>query len=61
MEFVSIGPNCISTNLLVKLGLRKKSYPFDYIFSSLEMVEHCINNRFDIYFGQTILQSRKRT
>jgi hypothetical protein len=52
MEFIGIGPNCISVDLLLRLGLRKKSYPFDYIISSLEMVEHCIHNRFEIFLDK---------
>lgn len=52
MEFISVGPYCITSNLLLTLGLRTKSYPFDYIFSSLEMVEHCIHNRFDVFLDK---------
>lgn len=44
MEFISIGPYFSSADLLKYSGLRNSSYPFDYIFSSLEMVKHCIND-----------------
>ena len=49
MEFISIGPYCSSADILKDNGLRNSSYPFDYIFSSLEMVKHCINDRFKIF------------
>lgn len=52
MEFVSIGPNCASANILESNGLRNRSYPFDYIFSSLEMVKHCITDRFNIFLDK---------
>ena len=40
MEFISIGPYCSSTDIIKNNGLRNSAYPFDYIFSSLEMVKH---------------------
>ena len=45
-EFVSIGPCCYTTEYIKNNGLRNHSYPFDYIFSSIEMVNHCINDKF---------------
>jgi hypothetical protein len=48
MEFISVGPYCSCADILKETGLRKIAYPFDYIFSSLEMVKHCINDKFNI-------------
>lgn len=52
MEFISIGPYCSTADILKNNGLRNKAYPFDYIFSSLEMVKHCINDRFNIFLDK---------
>ena len=52
MEFISIGPNCSSSHTLQAIGLRQSAYPFDHIFSSLEMVKHCINDRFNIFLDK---------
>ena len=52
MKFISIGPNCFTADLLKVHNLRTESYPFDYIFSSLEIVKHCINNKFNIFLDK---------
>jgi hypothetical protein len=53
MEFISIGPYCVSAGLLKHHNLRLNSYPFDYIFSSLEMVKHCLKDRFNCFLNKT--------
>ena len=52
MEFISIGPYCDSSDILKKFGLRKNAYPFDYVFSSLEMISHAINDGFNIFLDK---------
>jgi hypothetical protein len=52
MKFISIGPFCGTADILKTNNLRCKSYPFDYIFSSLEMVKHCINDKFNIFLDK---------
>lgn len=52
MEYISIGPNCSSSELLKSQNLKNKSYPFDSIFSSLEIVKHCINDKFKIFLDK---------
>ena len=52
MEFVSIGPTCQPITVLRELGLKGPSYPFDAIFSSLEMVKHCIDTNFEIFLDK---------
>lgn len=52
MEFISIGPNCTSKDRIIESGLRKCAYPFDSIFSSLEMVKHCILDRFAVFLDK---------
>ena len=52
ITFISIGPYCTTADILKKHKLRNLAYPFDYIFSSLEMVKHCINDRFNIFLDK---------
>ena len=47
--FVPIGPCCYTTEYIKNSGLRNHSYPFDWIFSSIEMVNHCINDKFKMF------------
>lgn len=55
IEFVSIGPYCDTTEILKLFGLRNKSYPFDWIFSSLEIVYLCISDRFQTFLDRKYL------
>ena len=50
--FVSIGPYCITADILKKYKLRDSAYPFDYIYSSLEMVSHCIRDEFNMFLNK---------
>jgi len=52
MEFISIGPYCSTTQILQQYNLRLQAYPFDYIFSSLEMIKHIIDNKFEIFLDK---------
>lgn len=52
MEFVSIGPYCESAIIIKNCDLRNNSYPFDYIFSSLDFVNHAIKDRFKIFLDK---------
>ena len=54
-EFISIGPCCFTAEYIKKYGLRNHSYPFDYIFSSIEMVNHCINDKFKMFLDLTYI------
>ena len=46
IEIVSVGDHCLTASVLKNLGLKKKSYPFDWIFSDIRMVNHCIQDNF---------------
>jgi len=50
--FISIGPYCTTTDILKKYKHRLQALPFDYIFSSLEMIKHCINDQFNIFLDK---------
>ena len=52
MKFISIGPTCGTVTDLLRHNLREESYPFDYLFSSLEMVQHCIEDEFNIFLDK---------
>ena len=52
MEFISIGPYCCTADLLKAHRLRRTAYPFDYIFSSLEIVKHAIKDNFNIFLDK---------
>jgi len=52
MKFISIGPYCSTADILKANNLRTEAYPFDYIFSSLEIVKHCINDKFNIFLDK---------
>lgn len=42
----SIGSHCITSASLQRLGLKSFSGPFDWVFSNLDMVADCVNDRF---------------
>ena len=44
VEYVSLGNWCITSHILKLANLKKKSYPFDWIFSSNEMICRFIEN-----------------
>ena len=54
-KFVSLGENCSSAWYLKQIGLKKASYPFDWIFSSPEIVLDCINNNFERYLNRRFI------
>ena len=57
MIFISIGPYCITAEILQKHDKRKQSFPFDWIFSSLQMIEHCITDKFTSFLNSTYYES----
>ena len=42
----SLGSHCYASTVLKTMGLKRYSLPFDWIFSSLPMVIHCIEDEF---------------
>lgn len=43
---VSLGMRCATAQMLQDIGVRSVSYPFDWIFSTPEMVVHCLEDDF---------------
>src|ERR1700709_738096 len=46
MPVIGLGTLCLTSQTLKQMGFKKSSMPFDWIFSSPEMVEHAIANDF---------------
>ena len=53
MRFISAGPICDTAWELQEGGLRKESYPFDWVYSTLPMVLHCIEDRFKTFLDKS--------
>lgn len=49
---VSLGTQCYSSAMLQKLGLKRYSAPFDWLFSSCEMISHCIDDDFATFLDK---------
>ncbi|MBA9070400.1 hypothetical protein FHR71_004166 [Methylobacterium sp. RAS18] len=49
---ISLGSHCYTSYLLKKLSLKTSSMPFDWIFSNIPMVSHCISDKFDKFLDQ---------
>lgn len=48
-HIVGIGPNCYCARMLNGCGLRTVALPFDHNLSSLQIVQHAIQDRFHIF------------
>jgi len=58
-EYVSLGQNCNSSWYLKQLGLKTESYPFDWVFSSSEIVCDCIQDGFEKYLDKSLIEPKK--
>ncbi len=45
----SLGSTCYPAWLLQRMGLRRWSGPFDWLFGSVELVEHCLEDDFEAF------------
>lgn len=62
MKYISIGPYCSSNVMIQKAGLRAEAYPFDNIFSSIEIIHKCIDDSFNIFLNKSyIVKVEKNT
>lgn len=52
LEFVSLGQNCSTAWYLKAAGLKKSSYPFDWIFSSTAITIDCIKDEFRTFMDR---------
>lgn len=49
VEHISLGHNCSTSWYLKECGLKTATYPFDWVFTSCEIIVHCIKDRFKEY------------
>lgn len=49
----SIGSRCATAQLMRQAGLRQSAGPFDWIFSSPDMVAHCIEDDFNTFLDHS--------
>lgn len=54
-EFVSLGQNCNSAWYLKECGLKKASYPFDWVFTSPEILAHVLNDDFQSFMNKELI------
>ena len=48
----SLGTRCQSSQLLLETGLKKESYPFDWVFSSPADIEHILDDDFRSFLNK---------
>ncbi len=44
--YFSLGNHCYAANMLKRMGIRRRKSPFDWIFSTPDMVAQCLEDRF---------------
>ena len=49
----SLGSLCHSAEILKRNNFKKCSYPFDWIFSNVDNIIHCIEDNFNIFLDKT--------
>ncbi len=57
VEKISIGQNCNSSHYLKQTNNKNHSYPFDWIFSSAEIVLHAIEDNFNTFLDKKMIYS----
>jgi len=50
--YIPIGINCASTYYLIERNLRRQAFPFDWMYTSLPMIQHCLETRFQKFLDQ---------
>lgn len=53
VDMVSLGSHCFTASLLRRWGLRHWSGPFDWLFSSVPMVTHCLTDDFKTFLDRS--------
>ncbi|MGI3776371.1 MAG: DUF1796 family putative cysteine peptidase [Janthinobacterium lividum] len=54
---VSLGSNCYVSQMLKGQGLKRFSAPFDWVFSTPAMVEHCLRDDFATLLDRSLLEA----
>mmetsp|Transcript_8294 Transcript_8294/g.20970 ORF Transcript_8294/g.20970 Transcript_8294/m.20970 type:complete len:417 (+) Transcript_8294:61-1311(+) len=50
---LSLGSRCLVSRLLQDAGMRRYAGPFDWVYSSAEMVRHCLNDDFTAFLDRS--------
>jgi hypothetical protein len=53
--FISLGQNCSTSWYLKQANLKRESYPFDWIFSSPEIILDCMQDRFQKFLDKSLI------
>lgn len=56
---ISIGENCNSSWYLKETGIKKASYPFDWVFSSPDIIIDCIKDDFNKFLDTKLIIDRE--
>jgi hypothetical protein len=56
-HIVSLGVQCFGSFFLKQAGLKRYSGPFDWIFSSAAMVNHCLQDDFKVFLQSSYYRS----
>ena len=54
MTVIPIGMRCVGAYELQRTGDRKEAYPFDWVFCSLDVVQHCIETNFSHFLDESL-------
>lgn len=49
---VSLGSHCYTSAILKRNNLKSSSMPFDWLFSNLAMVNHCVEDNFETFLSR---------
>lgn len=55
IHYISVGPYCAAATMLEQQGRRAQAFPFDYIFSSLPMIRHIIQDQCKTFLDKQYL------
>lgn len=50
-EFISLGDHCVISLYLKKYNFKQQSYPFDWIVSNLDILNHVLQDDFSIFIN----------
>lgn len=48
-QYVSLGTLCHTARMLKNIGLREVAMPFDWVFSTPGIIQHCLKTKFDVF------------
>lgn len=52
-NIISLGPSCINSYYFKSKKYKKQSYPFDWIFSDLYIINHCLEDDFECFMDKS--------